>query len=590
LVVIFAEAAVEQDGREFLFCHKETVMNSVADQLFRWMPGLRDLWHYRRDCWRADVLAGLSVAAVALPVSIAYAQLAGFSPVVGLYSTILPMMVYALLGSSRQLIVGPDAATCAMIAATLTPLAAAGSDEYLSLAVTLTLLAGLFCMLAGRFRLGFFADFLSRPILLGLLNGVGINIIISQLGKITGLSLQGGGVISQLESLARQIPDTHVPTLLLAVVLLALFLVTKFCFSRLPAPLVVMLAAVLVSGVFGLSRYGIGVVGEISSALPSLHMPSLPPPDSVGSLIGGAAALALISFCSAMSTCRGFAAKNGYDIDANREFVALGACDVASALSQGFAISGADSRTAVNDAAGGRTRLVSVVAALTILLVLFLFTGQMSLIPTAALGAILIGSSLGLMNFHQIAALRRYSRAEFRIALVTMAGVVVIGVMPGIVLAVMLALVRFLSRIARPTDHELGQIPGHDGFYELAHYPEARAIPGLLIYRFESPLTFFNADFFRQRIIKLVIGSKNPVKWVMIDSVSITDIDVTGMLAVKRLSKELQARGIRLVMAGRTAEFKEWLQARGLPMENTSISLYPSRHIALAAYRQLVGD
>jgi MFS superfamily sulfate permease-like transporter len=351
-----------------------------------------------------------------------------------------------------------------------------------------------------------------------------------------------------------------------------------------------MLAGVMVSGVFGLSQYGIGIVGEISSALPSLHVPSLPPPDSVGSLVGGAAALALISFCSAMSTCRGFAAKNGYDIDANREFVALGACDVASALSQGFAISGADSRTAVNDAAGGKTRLVSVVAALAILLVLFLFTRQMSFIPTATLGAILIGSSLGLMNFRQVFDLRRYSRAEFRIAFITMIGVVVIGVMPGIVLAVMLALVRFLSRIARPTDQELGQIPGHDGFYELAHYPEAKAIPGLLIYRFESPLTFFNADFFRQRILKLVIGAKDPVKWVVIDSVSITDIEVTGMLALKRLSEELRAMGIRQAMAGRTAELKEWLQARGLPVENTGVSLYPSRHIALAAYRQSVGQ
>jgi high affinity sulfate transporter 1 len=549
------------------------------------MPGLGELSHYPGECFRADLSAGLSVAAVALPVSIAYAQLAGFNPVVGLYSTILPMIIYALFGSSRQLVVGPDAATCAMIAATLSPLALAGSDEYLSLAVTLTLLAGVFCILAGKFRLGFFADFLSRPILMGLLNGVGINIIISQLGKITGLSLQGTGIISQLESLAQQISSTHWPTLLLAFASLALFLLTKVFFSKAPAPLVVMLAAVVASGLFNLAQYGIPVVGEISSALPSLHIPALPPPDSVGSLVGGAAALALISFCSAMLTCRSFAAKNGYDIDANREFVALGACDVASALSQGFAISGADSRTAVNDSAGGKTRLVSVVAALSILLVLFLFTKQMAYIPTAALGAILIGSALGLMNFREILDLRRYSMAEFRIALATLVGVVVIGVMPGIVLAVMLALVRFLSRVARPTDQELGQIPGHDGFYELAHYPEAKAIPGLLIYRFESPLTFFNADFFRQRILHLVGISRQPVKWVVIDTVSITDIDVTGMFAMRRLSEELTARNVKLALAGRTAELKEWLQVRGMRVEDTRLSLYPSRHIALAAYR-----
>ncbi|MDR1304112.1 MAG: SulP family inorganic anion transporter [Verrucomicrobiales bacterium] len=559
-------------------------MSALKDRLFRWMPGLPELVRYQRMNLRPDVLAGLSVAAVALPVSIAYAQLAGFSPVVGLYSTILPMLVYALFGTSRQLIMGPDAATCAMIAATLTPLAVAGSEQYLSFAVTLTLMAGVFCIIAGKCGLGFFADFLSRPILMGLLNGVGINIIISQLGKVTKLALQGHGVISQLESLLRQLPAAHGPTVALALGSLAVFLVVKYAAPRVPAPLVAMVAAVIVSGVFGVARHGVAVVGEISSALPAVHLPALPPPDSVGTLVTGAAGLALISFCSAMSTCRGFAAKNGYDIDASREFVALGACDLASALSQGFAISGADSRTAVNDSVGGKTRLVSVVAALTVLLALFLFTNLIALIPTATLGAILIGSSLGLMNFRQIWNLRRYSRAEFRIALATLAGVVLIGVMEGIVLAVTLALVRFLSRIARPPDHELGRIAGMDGFYELAHYPEAEAVPGLLIYRFESPLTFFNADYFRQRVLQLVARARGPVRWVLLDAVSITDSDITGMLAVKRLEGELRAKNIRLTVAGREAEFREWLDARGLRVEDVNITLYPSRHIALAAY------
>ncbi|MDR2463474.1 MAG: SulP family inorganic anion transporter [Verrucomicrobiales bacterium] len=559
---------------------------ALTERLFRWMPGLPELAHYQRADLRPDVLAGLSVAAVALPVSIAYAQLAGFSPVVGLYSTIFPMMAYALFGSSRQLIMGPDAATCAMIAATLAPLAAMGSGQYLSFAVTLTLLAGLFCVIAGKCGLGFFADFLSWPILMGLLNGVGINIMISQLGKVTRLSLQGRGVISQMESFAQQLPAAHWPTVALALGSLAVFLVIKYATPRLPAPLVAMVTAVIVSGVFGVSRHGVAVVGEISSALPKLHLPALPPPDSVGSLVTGAAGLALISFCSAMSTCRGFAAKNGYDIDANREFVALGVCDIASAFSQGFAISGADSRTAVNDSVGGKTRLVSIVAALTVLLALFLFTKLIALIPTATLGAILIGSSLGLMNFRQIWNLRRYSRAEFNIALATLAGVVLIGVMEGILLAVTLALVRFLSRIARPPDHELGRIAGMDGFYELAHYAGARAVPGLLIYRFESPLTFFNADYFRQRVLQLVTAAQEPVRWVLIDAVSITDSDITGMLAVKRLEGELRSRHIRLAVAGREAEFREWLTDRGLSVKDVNLTLYPSRHIALAEYQR----
>ncbi|MDR1304320.1 MAG: SulP family inorganic anion transporter [Verrucomicrobiales bacterium] len=561
------------------------MMNLTVERWLRWLPGLRDLTHYQRKNLRPDVLAGLSVAAVALPVSLAYAQLAGFAPVVGLYSTMLPMVVYALLGSSRQLIVGPDAATCAMVAATLAPLAVAGSDEYRSLAVTLTLLAGVFCALAGKFRLGFFADFLSRPILMGLLNGVGINIAISQLGKVTGLTLTGSGAISQLESLYRQIGATHLPTLTLATGALALFGAVKICGPRVPAALAVTVAAVTVSGVFDLARHGVAVVGKLDSVWPGWHAPLLPPPDAIGSLVSGAAAVALISFCSAMSTCRGFAARNGYDIDANREFTALGACDVAAALSQGFAVSGADSRTAVNDAAGGRTRLVSVVAALAVLLVLLLLTGPLALIPVAALGAILIGSALGLMNFRELANLRRYSRAEFYIAVATLAGVVLVGVMEGIVLAVTLALVRFLLRVARPTDNVLGLIPGHDGFYELAHYPAARAVPGLLIYRFESPLTFFNADYFRQRVAQLVAAAGGPVRWVLLDAVSITDSDVTGMLAVKRLEAELRAQRIRLAVAGRAAEFAEWLRQRGLRTADVNITLFASKHEALAAFR-----
>ena len=558
-------------------------MSAINDRLIRWMPGLQDLLHYSREHFRADLPAGLSVAAVALPVSIAYAQLAGFSPVVGLYSTILPMMVYALFGSSRQLIVGPDAATCAMIAATLSPLAVAGSDEYLSLAVTLTLFTGFFCVLASKFRLGFLADFLSRPILMGLLNGVGINIIIGQLGKITKLQLSGSGTIRQVESLLSQLSGLHWPTLALALGTLLVFGLTKHFFTRAPAPLVAMILAVTVSALSGLAQYGIAIIGEISGALPSLHMPALPA-DALGTLIPAAAGLALISFSSAMLTGRSFAAKNGYDTDANREFLALGACDIAAALSQGFAISGADSRTAVNDSAGGKTRMVSIIGALAILAVLLLLTRAMAYIPIATLGAILIGASFGLMNFKELARLRRYSRAEFGIAVTTLAGVVIIGVMPGIILAVMLALLRFLGRIARPSDQELGLIPGHEGFYELAHYPEARAVPGLLIYRFESPLTFFNADFFRQRILKLVADAGKPLKRVLIDSVSITDIDVTGLFAIKQVEKELAARNIELAISGRTAEFKIWMEARGLKMEGAGILFYPSRHIAVAAY------
>ncbi|GHD64181.1 SulP family inorganic anion transporter [Jeongeupia chitinilytica] len=549
--------------------------------LLRLLPGLPELMNYPRRHWRADVQAGLSVAAVALPVGVAYAQLAGFSPIVGLYSTILPMIVYALMGSSRQLVVGPDAATCAMIAATLMPLAAPGSEEYMGLAVSLTLMAGLFCMLASRFRLGFLADFLSRPILAGLLNGVAVNIIIGQLGKVSGLKLDGKDVIGQLLSLVEQLGRIHWPTLLLALATIAVYFIVKYRVPRGPAALVAMVGATLASGLFALSQYGVAVVGPLPSGLPRLVWPSLPH-EALGTLVPAAAALALISFSSAMLTGRSFAAKNGYDIDANREFMALGAADVASALSQGFAISGADSRTAVNDAAGGQTRMVSIVGAGALLLVLLVLTKPLAVLPIAALGAILIASAIGLMDLRGLIALRRYSRAEFNIALATLSGVVIIGVMPGILMAVGLALLRFLAQVARPSDQLFGRIGDRDGFYELAHYPEAKPVPGLLIYRFESPLTFFNADFFRQRLQALV--HEQQPRWVVIDAVSIGDVDLTGAMAVRELQKQLAERGIVLALAGRTAQMLEWLRQRGIAAESTGIRFYPSRHAALAAY------
>ncbi|AOY00840.1 SulP family inorganic anion transporter [Jeongeupia sp. USM3] len=553
----------------------------LSTVLSRVMPGLPELMNYPRRHWRADVQAGLSVAAVALPVGVAYAQLAGFSPIVGLYSTILPMIVYALMGSSRQLVVGPDAATCAMIAATLTPLAVPGSEQYMGLAVSLTLMAGLFCMLASRFRLGFLADFLSRPILAGLLNGVAINIVIGQLGKISGLTLAGKDVIGQLLSLLEQLGRVHWPTLALSLATIAAYFAVKYRVPRGPAALVAMAGATLASGLFTLSQYGIAVVGPLPSGLPRLVWPSLPH-EALGTLVPAAAALALISFSSAMLTGRSFAAKNGYDIDANREFLALGAADVASALSQGFAISGADSRTAVNDAAGGQTRMVSIVGAGALLLVLLVLTKPLAVLPIAALGAILIASAIGLMDLRGLIALRRYSRAEFNIALATLLGVVIIGVMPGILMAVGLALLRFLAQIARPSDQLFGRIGGHDGFYELAHYPDAKPVPGLLIYRFESPLTFFNADYFRQRLQALV--HEQQPRWVVIDAVSIGDVDLTGAMAVRELQKQLAERGIVLALAGRTAQMLEWLRQRGIAVESTGIRFYPSRHAALAAY------
>ncbi|WP_114241320.1 SulP family inorganic anion transporter [Dyella sp. C9] len=555
--------------------------------LQRVMPGAAELLHYRREWLRTDVQAGLSVAAVALPISIAYAQLAGFSPIIGLYSTVLPMIVYALFGSSRQLIVGPDAATCAMLGATLMPLALPGSDEYQAYAMTLTLLTGVLCIAASRFRLGFLADFLSRPILVGLLNGVAVTILVSQSGKVLGVTLDGSDTISQVRSLIHQAPHTHVPTALLSAGTFLAFFLIKALWPRLPASLVALGGAILATWLLRLTTRGVAVVGALPTGLPTWVMPALPH-ELLGTLVPASAALALITFSSGMLTSRSFAAKNNYHVNGNQEFFALGVSHLASAACQGFAVSGSSSRTAVNDDAGGKTRLVSIVAALAILLVMMFFGPVLALLPIAALSAILVAAAISLIDLGGLRELRRFSRSEHAIAWTTVTGVVLFGVMSGILLAVTMALLYFLSQVARPAEQEFGLIDGQEGFYELAHYPEAHAIPGMLIYRFESPLTFFNADYFRRRILRLV-RLQHP-HWVVIDAISMTKNDITGFLAIDELRRELQARGIQLAIAGRTAQMVKRMTRAGLPPERTGILYFVSRQAALRAYRQQYGD
>lgn len=555
--------------------------------LRRYAPGLDQLLHYQRAWLRADITAGLSVAAVALPISIAYAQLAGFSPVIGLYSTVLPMMAYALFGSSPQLIVGPDAATCAMLGATLMPLAVPGSESYQAYAMSLTLITGVLCVVASRFRLGFLADFLSRPILVGLLNGVAITILIGQAGKVLGFALKGKDSISQVISLVAQLPQTHWPTALLSAATFVLFFAVRAVWPRGPAALIALAGAVIATWALRLTTRGIDVVGALPSGLPPWVMPSLPH-ELFGTLFPAAGALMLITFSSGMLTARSFASRNAYRVNGNQEFFALGISHLASAACQGFAVSGSSSRTAVNDAAGGKSRLVSIVAALAILLVMTLFNGILAMLPIAALSAILVAAAIGLIDVRGLRELRYFSRSEHLIALTTVAGVVLFGVMSGILLAVSMALLAFLSQVARPAEQQFGRIEGQDGFYELAHYPEARAVPGLLIYRFESPLTFFNADYFRRRVEKLA-RTQHP-HWVVIDAISMTKNDITGFQVIDELRQALEPLGIQLVIAGRTAQLIKRMTRAGLPPEHTGILYFPSRQATVAAYLQRYGD
>ena len=524
-------------------------------------PGLARLREYRKEWLRDDVAAGLSVAAVALPVAIAYAELAGFPPVVGLYASILPLVVYAVFGTSRQLIVNPDAATCAMVAAIVAPLAGGDAALYSSLAVSLAVFAGLVCIVAGFFRLGFIADFLGKPVLVGFMNGIAISIVLGQLGKVFGFPIESGSILPRLAEFISKLPATHVPTLAVGVVTFVLMWAIRRFYPKLPAPLIAVAVAVALVKAMALDEAGVAVVGEVPAGLPSLGWTPIPPVHLMP-LLAGAAGLALVSFTSGMVTARSFAARNRYEIDVDREFIALGACNVAAGLSQGFAVTGADSRTAVGDVMGGKTQVTGLVAAATIAVVLLFLTGPLRYLPTAALGAVLITAGLGLFDWPALVRFARIREGEFLVCVAATLGVVAIGALQGITISIGLAMLVLLIRSSRPADALLGRVEGRQGFYDIAHFEGARAVPGLILYRFTASLIFYNANYFKRRVLAAVDGDPG-AKWLILDGSSIIHLDSTGADTLVTLAEELSLRGTRLAIAAPHPQVRRMLESSG---------------------------
>lgn len=558
---------------------------SWIDRLGRFAPGVPALLRYKAADLPHDVLAGLSVAAVALPVGVAYAQLAGFDPVIGLYSSMLPLLAYALFGTSQQLVVGPDAATCALVAAAVAPLAGGDPALYLSLSMALALLAGLVCIGASFLRLGALADFLSRPILVGFLNGIALHIILGQSGKLFGFDLAAPGIVPRAVELVGKLGQTHWPTLGVgAATVLALILAPRW-FPRLPAALIAIAVAAGVVAIFGLDGMGVATVGAVPAGLPAFVLPTIPL-DRLADLLGAAAGIALMSFTSAMLTARSFAAKNHYDVDVDREFSALGAANIASALSQGFAISGADSRTAMSDSAGGRTQLTGIVSALAIALVLMFLTEPLKYVPIAALGAVLIKASLSLMDLATLKQLYALDKKELALSLFATLGVVWVGAIDAILVAVGLALMRFVKIVARPKAEQLGRVKGLPGFHSVGNYAEVETTPGLVLWRFNAAVVFFNAAYFKREAMRLIDEAGPSLKWFVVDALPVTSVDVTGTYAIHELHEELKRRGAKLVVAGRRTEVARSLRRQGISEETMADFHFPTLRQAWRAYRK----
>ncbi|AYN17715.1 SulP family inorganic anion transporter [Pseudomonas monteilii] len=551
--------------------------------LSRWLPGLANLLHYRREWFHADLQAGLSVAAIQIPIAIAYAQIVGLPPQYGLYACVLPMMVYALIGSSRQLMVGPDAATCAMIAGAVAPLAMGDPQRIAELSVIVTVLVGVMLIAAGLARAGFIASFFSRPILIGYLNGIGLSLIAGQLSKVVGFKIEGDGFILSLINFFQRLGEIHWITLFIGLAALGLLIWLPRRFPRLPAALTVVALFMLLVGLFGLDRFGVAILGPVPAGIPQLAWPHSNLAE-MKSLLRDALGIATVSFCSAMLTARSFAARHGYAINANHEFVALGVSNLAAGVSQGFAISGADSRTAVNDMVGGKSQLVGIVAALVIALILLFFTAPMAWIPQAALGAVLLMAGWGLIDIKSLGLIRRLSRFEFWLCLLTTAGVLGLGVLPGIVFAVTLAILRLLYSIYQPTDAVLGWLPGTEGQVDIRKFKDARTVPGLVVYRFDDAILFFNADYFKMRLLEAVQSQDQP-KAVLFDAEAVTSIDVSGIAALREVRDTLAAQGIFFAIARARGTFLRMLVRSGMAREMEDKLLFGSVRAGIRAYR-----
>ena len=551
------------------------------------MPGLAVLRRYRfgRD-FSHDLFAGVSVAAVALPVSIAYAELAGLSPAVGLYASIGPLLAYALFGTSPQLMVNPDAASCAILAAAVAPLAGGDPALYLSLATALTLFTGILCVLASAFKLGALADFLSRPILVGFLNGIAFSIFLGQIGKVLGFQVTASRIVPKLLEILSKLPTTQLPTLLVALFSVAVLLLVQRFLTRVPAALAVLVLSAVLVKLLDLPSSGVAVLAPVPAGLP---IPSLPqvPLETIPKLLGSAAGLALVLFTSGTITSRSFASRGGYEVDVDRELVAYGVANMASSLAQGFVVTGADSRTAMAVTAGGRTQVTGLVAAAMIALVLLLFTGPLQFVPLAALGVVLIAAALSLLDMASLRQFWRMDRREFGLSLVTTAGVVALGSINGILVAVTLAVVRFVKHTARPSVELLGEEKGLPGLHSIDRHGQAQAIPGMVLFRFNAPLVFFNADHFKQCALAAVRASGDDLRWFVIDAIPISDVDINGLAVLKDLQQKLASRNVKLVWAGRQSEFLSCLREMGEPTEGVSELTYPTLRQAVHAFRAL---
>jgi high affinity sulfate transporter 1 len=531
--------------------------------LDRILPLLGQLRGYRAAWLRADLLAGLSVAAVALPTAIAYPAIMGLPPETGLYAAILPPVGYALFGPSRQLMVGPDTATSMMVASALLGLGVVGMDERIAMAAAFAVAVGIACVAAGSIGFGAIANFLSKPVLMGFLAGVALDLILGQLGKLTGLALTADQPVGQIIEIVTKLSTAHLPTLALGVALLVLLRILRRLAPRLPAPLVAVALGLLLSLALDLGGEGVRLVGAIPRALPQFALPvpkDLHPADFLLATLG----ILLVSFSSGIVTARSFGLKNRYAVDADRELIGFGAANIAAGLFSGFPVTSSDSRTAVNDAVGGKTQIAGLIAAAALTVVVLFFGNLLAFLPIAVLSAVLISAALDLIDTAGMAQLWRLSRIEFLFAVIGILSVLSFGVLRGVIIAVLATISHLIWVASQPRDALLGRIPGREGLFKLHRHRDAVPIPGLVIYLPEGSLVFFNADYVKRRLLKSVTQVPVPPEWLVLDASAIAHLDTTAVDALEDARASLAAKGIRLAIAELHKRPRQMIERSGL--------------------------
>ena len=558
-------------------------LNGIA----RFVPGLALIKGINPALLRTEFVVAITVIAVLVPSAMAYGDLAGVTPVAGLYVALGAMVMYALFGSSRQVVMGPEATSAIMTAAAVAPLAGGDPVRYASLAAMTAILVGVIAILARAARLGFITDFLSKPILVGYILGATLIVIGSQLGKMFGIKLESDKFFQQVLELISRLDEAHLLTVALGVVCLSALLIIRRVNRALPGPLIVVVGAIIASVAFDLPARGVAIVGAVPAGLPQLAIPVVSFWDIL-SLLPSALALTILIYADEILTARVFAAKHGQKVDANQEFVALGMANIGAGLLTGFPAALSASRTAVSDQMGGKTQWVGLIAAaLTIIFLLFL-TPLLEPLPTVALGAIIIVASLGLIDLAAFRFLRQVESAEFWLAVVTALGVLTIGVLQGILVAVVLSLVNVLFHISRPHDALLDEMDATGGtvYRGVADKDTALTEPGLIVYRFDAPLVFANAAYFTERMEELVANAGVGLKCVIFDVEAVSNFDSTAAEALETLDANLERLGVELWIARANQPLRHLLETTGLTTRLGKDNVFVSVRAAVTAYHE----